>query len=278
MRTHFRRILNVAFASSALLAITVAVVSSASAQEQESAPVRRKKFVESWSHLPKPTIVEVIPILDSIKVATMDSVLSVYMLHQDLRREEQGLSVADLKVGDGVSFFEEQKSPKKLSVDFNRSFLNLGAKTYNDFPTVGVITSLKPLTIRIENSTFPEIHSDIVSSAFLDSSTMRTTFGAYINDSAQPEERAMQVLKGQFKPFVTVTQAKPKNLSSNVLMFRETEGTITVTVENPDEVRFTRSTAIKFSDLAAGQTISISISMEPSGRVVCDRLRVLVGP
>ena len=241
MRTHFCRTLNVAFANIALLTIAAGGLSSASAQQEESAPIRRQKFVESWSHLPAPTIVEVIPILDSIKVATKDGVLDVYMLGPDINKAEKGLSVAQLKVGDRISFLKRE----------GKDVLEA------DFSNIGVVTSLSPLALKIEGEVAPIARGS--------KNTIIRLVGSPLT------------LQQEIQDLMVVTTKNPDYTNFKGPIRSEGPDTeIVVTIPKPEGLQFTRSTPLNSSDLAAGQKVALELTIEPEGRIVSRSVTVIV--
>ena len=198
---------------------------------------------------PQTTIVGISPTTDSLRVATPNGTLNLWIASAKFVREESGLSLADLKTGD------------KLSEIGNNDFrlqMNEGSLP---------LTSLAPFIMERKAATDP-----------IQIFPSTPAFSNYVvfaeNTKIQAGSRTLQTIYE--KAGVTITLSKPAYVAkADSIKFGEPGDGITLTVLKPETMTFTRSTRIQFSDLAVGQIVSADITLEPNGRAVCHLLKVV---
>ncbi len=207
---------------------------------------------------PETTIVEISPATDSLRVATPNGTLSLWIASAKFVREERGLSLADLKIGDTLSEIRND------DFDF---LMNEGSLP---------LTSLAPFVLERKAATDPDqiffwtpgfsssVRAGITQFEFGDRMS-KTTYG---NGPDAPQNGGVTL------GIITVT--KPDYLpKTGAFKFGEPGDGVMLTVLKPETMTFTRSTRIQFSDIAVGQVVSADITLEPDGRAVCHLLKVV---
>lgn len=237
MKTHFspktRHIFNVSLFSGALLLNTVF-------------PALSQQSKESF-RTPETTIVEISPATDSLRVATPNGTLSLWIASAKFVREERGLSLADLKTGDTLS--EIRKDGFDLQME-------KGALP---------LTSLQPFVLEHKAATDPiqVFPSTSVSAPSISAKSVHI-------------ESGHQSLRTTYDDEVTLILTKPKYApEANTANFGEPGDGIMLTVLKPGAMTFTRSTRIQLSDLAIGQVVSADITLQSDGKAVCHLLKVV---
>ena len=197
---------------------------------------------------PETTIVAISPTTDSLRVATPNGTLSLWIASAKFVREERGLSLADLKTGDALSEignndFHLQMNEGSLPLTSLAPFV-MERKAATDSIQVFPSTPNFAPSISAKSVTLQQGHQ-----------TSKTTYG----DTG-----------------VTLTINKPDYVpEANSIKFGEPGDGVMLTILKPETMTFTRSTRIQLSDLAVGQIVSADITLETDGRAVCHLLKVV---
>ena len=248
MKNHFssrvNRVFGVSLFSGALLLST-------------AFPARSQQLKDTL-RTPETTIVEISPATDSLRVATPSGTLNLWIASAKFIREERGLSLADLKIGDGLS---------EVRNDEFGFLMNQGSLPF---------TSLKPFVLERKAATDSDqvflstpgfsasVRAGITQFEFGDRMS-KTTYG---NGPDAPQNGGATL--------GTVTVTKPDYLpKASTYKFGEPGDGVMLTVLKPETMTFTRSTRIQFSDIAVGQIVSADITLESDGRAVCHLLKVV---
>ena len=207
---------------------------------------------------PETTIVEISPATDSLRVATPNGTLSLWIASAKFVREERGLSLADLKTGDGVSEVRNN--------DFHFSMKD------GSLP----LTSLAPFVLERKAATGPDQIFTSTPGFAPSISAGRTEFQIGDRMFKTIYGNGPDVLGNGGATFGTVTITKPDYLAkASPFKFGEPGDGVMLAIPKPEAMTFTRSTRIQFSDIAVGQVVSADITLEPDGRAVCHLLKVV---
>ena len=218
--------------------------------------------VESWKHLAPPTITAVSVLSNSFKVQTKDGILNVYILESDLTREESGLTAAQLKIGDRISYARRTSDPsdKGALSPFKQT---TGGAVKVTFPDVGVVTSLQPLTLRIAPRSFDSSRQPVVMGS---RSTIFSTIRPFTLRSAEQD-------------FVVIDSKNPASNGRTAPLRSAGPGIeIMASFLRPQGIEFTRSTPIKLADFRVGQSVAAELSLEAGGRIVSRKVVVMANP
>ena len=220
--------------------------------------------LSAWSQPPdqiarveaaKTTIVGLSRETDSLRVATANGALDLWIGSAKFVKEERGLALADLKIGDTLSEFH------------NNDIVNTFRLQMNDDSGALPLTSLAPFVLERKAATDPDLifpsTPAFVPSVFVKSITIQ---------SGHQMSRAIYDNTG-----VTVTVTKPDYLpETGTVKYGEPGDGVVLTVAKPETMIFTRSTRIQSSDLAVGQRVSANITLDSDGKAVCHLLKVII--
>ena len=203
----------------------------------------------------KTTITGISPETDSLRIATADGALNLWIASSKFVKEERGLSLADLKIGDGLS----EAHGKNFDFVMNENSLPLA--------------SLSPFVLERKAATDPD--QIFPSTPGFAPSVSAGREGTYL---FRLVDNALQTTyKNDGETSATIAITKPDYLPiASTVKYGEPGDGVVMTVLKPETMTFTRSTRIELSDLAVGQVVSVNIAIEPDGRAVCHLLKVII--
>ena len=210
-------------------------------------PARSQQADETFRST-ETTIVAISPTTDSLRVATPNGTLNLWIASAKFVREESGLTLTDLKAGDTLS---------EISKDGFHLQMEKGALP---------LTSLQPFVLEHKAATDPiqVFPSTSLVAPSISAKSVRVESGHRLMRSVYEDAG------------VTLTVTKPDYVAkADSIKFGEPGDGVTLTILKPETMTFTRSTRIQFSDLAVGQIVSADITLEPNGRAVCHLLKVV---